>query len=468
MIHTRHSFGGWPYLLLPLLMAAAWVAYLGYPGLNGQDAYDYLRIAQAWARWSPGADFPIMVEHPHGYPIAGLLVGRVFGSELIGLRIVGALGLALIIAAVGDMLRNGNTERSRVGTYLLLTVALSPFLLRYALVVMSDVPAIALLLAAFACALRWVGKRRAIWLLGALACALLAVSFRLATLPVVAVLMAWCWWRVAGRAWWRWLPVVPIVFGALWVAGAFGPDVSPSGPLSDWSLLNYFRTELHSDDGSLHYTVPNLLYVLGVLVHPGLLPIGVLLLPFFRTEDLRPLHAQLALSGLVVYLLFIAGMPFQNDRVLLLAQPLAVLLLYPAFLRALAALRSLVRRPGWLIAAVVVLQTALFVRAMLPFVEQHRVELDLAARLRSLSARYIYTHGMGAALAHLLPETGVRELWYAPIERFTSGAYVVVKPLSLEAQWQGTPPGINWERIQDQGLDQVVAGPDGWIIARVR
>ena len=47
-----------------------------------------------------------------------------------------------------------------------------------------------------------------------------------------------------------------------------------------------------------------------------------------------PLHARLALGMVVVYLFFIGGLPFQNDRVLLFVQPFVVLLLFPAFVRA--------------------------------------------------------------------------------------------------------------------------------------
>jgi hypothetical protein len=227
------------------------------------------------------------------------------------------------------------------------------------------------------------------------------------------------------------------------------------------------RRELVSDDGILRYVLPNGFYVLSVFGHPGFLPLGLLLLPFLQRSDLAPLHARLALGVVVVYLLFIGGLPFQNDRVLLFAQPFVALLLFPAFVRALewASARGLL---GYkLVAPVMVVQAVLFIRAMLPFVQQGAVERDLTALVVALNPSRVYTHGMGAAFDIGCPNAMVTELWYGDIEVFEPGALFVVRPSDLAEQWVGRPPLDNWRRARSQGVQVLLERSDGWTIARV-
>ncbi|MBK8340725.1 MAG: glycosyltransferase family 39 protein [Flavobacteriales bacterium] len=466
----------WPTLLMlgaPLLLAWAWMHWSGYQGLNGQDAHDYLRIAKAWAAWGQGGTRPVMAEHPHGYPMLGAAIGKVFGSELWGLRILSAAGLVLLLVVFHNLLYRAFPEARWIGPFLLLGFAVAPFLLRYALVVMSDVPAIALLALSFHATVRWIAQHRAMWLLVAVCAAALAVCMRLAAVPMVLLLaVAWVQGGSEGRVVrWR-IAIAALAVGGLvlwWALPLQRIQAAIAGsPLAEWSLLNLFRREQVSDDGVLRYAVPNIAYVLGVAVHPGFLPMGPLLLPFLRRRDLYPAHARLALVLLAGYLLFIAGMPFQNDRVLLMAQPFALVLLFPTFERAMDFLLAKGIRAGWVVMVLALVQSGLFVRAILPFMHQAQVERELADRIADLRAPRIYTHGMGAALHTWCPGTPVTELWYKEIDRFEAGAIILVRPANLTAQWTGLPPAVNWQRAQAQGVETLAHHPDGWVICRVR
>lgn len=472
----KPSRRSWSVLLLcglPVLLAWAWVQASGYRGLNGQDAHDYLHIAQALEAWSEGGARPVMAEHPHGYPIAGAVLGKALGSPLRGLRLLSMVALLGIVFAFRAVLRRAFPGSQWIDPFLLLAFAASPFLLRYSLVVMSDVPAIALLALAFLCTVRWTTNGRAMWLAGAVCAALLALSMRLAAAPVVLLLaVAWVHGASPGRTWrWR-IAIGLVVIGAVAALLTVPMDdlrtAIAHSPLAEWSPLNLFRRELTSDDGVLRYAVPNSVYVLSVVVHPGFVPMGVLLMPFVRRGDLRGAHAQVALLVLVGYLLFIAGMPFQNDRVLLMAQPFAVVLLFPAFTRAVEWIGARGFRPAWAVIAMLLVQAGLFVRATMPFIHQAEVERALADRVRASGAQHVYTHGMGAAFGTLCPGVEVTELWYGTIDRFAPGALIVVKPDNLTAQWQGLPPAINWERAQAQGLERVGDHPEGWVLLRVK
>lgn len=445
-----------------------------YQGLNGQDAHDYHLIAKGYAAWMGGHGArPVMVEHPHGYPIAGAALGELLGNTLLALRLVSAFSLLLLVALMTHLTRRGRPDRRMTTAFVLTMVGTVPFLLRYSMTVMSDVPAIALVFGAFVFSARWLVEERGRLLVLAALFALLAVAVRFAVAPLLGTLMVGVLLlRIRnGKA-------RGLLFGLAVLAVALGVVAWMNWPrlhntplrhlVGDWSPLALLLRTHRSDDGLLRYTLPNIIYLLKVVVHPGFVPVGLLLLFLFRREDLRPPHAKLALGLLVVYLLFIGGMPYQNDRVLLMAQPFVVVLFTPAFVRAWERLAG--ARPGAVLVAgtLALSQLLLFTRAMHPFMQQARKERQLADRVNALHPPAVYTHGMGASLRDLCPGTPVTELWNGVEDRFTTGALLVVRPVVLEQQWSRTAPWINYRRAAAQGMECMECRPDGWCLYRIR
>ncbi|MBL0045774.1 MAG: hypothetical protein IPP33_15670 [Flavobacteriales bacterium] len=448
-------------------------AVVRYQGLNSQDSHDYLRVAKSWNQWFAGGDRPPAAEHPQAYPFAGALLGRVLGDTLLAMRVLPVLAFLLLGFTLRKQLMFGAADRQGLNVFLLLMIGASPFLLRHALVAMSDLPGIALVVLTWALWTKAVSSRSNWWMALCAGVALLAVVVRFAAVPMVLGLLAF---TIVGKAEGRskrmfisaGLAFLVLLGAWFLVPTAEWTGIYQRSPLADWSPLNLFRREMRSDDGALRYMLPNGLYVLGFIVHPGFVPIGAVLLPFVRRSDLSPMPARAAVVMLAFYLLFIAGMPFQNDRVLLMAQPFAVILLYPTFLRAWSWLKQRVPRAGFVVALVAVVQLALFARALYPFTRNASVEKELADVVNHDGATRLYTHGMGAALSNYCPTVHVTELWYTGIEHFQEGALIIVNPLDLEAQWKGLNPSENWERAQAQGVRPLVERSDGWWIYRVQ
>ncbi|MCB9169498.1 MAG: hypothetical protein H6597_06270 [Flavobacteriales bacterium] len=457
----------------PIVLAWSWVSWQGYQGLNGQDAHDYHLIAQGYATWMHGGGArPAMVEHPHGYPIAGVLLGGLLGSTLIGLRAISACSLLLLAGLMIHLVRRARWDRGASIALVLTMTASAPFLLRYALTVMSDLPGIALVFGAYVCCLHWIAGGADRWLVLSLLVAALALTVRLATAPMLCALVAGVLiLRIQDPGKRRLVLTLVMAVSALFAAAwSFWPrmHIAPLRPLlGDWSLLALFERVHRSDDGLLRYALPNVLYLLKVAVHPGFIPLGIVLLPFARRKDLNTPEARLALWPMLGYLLFIGGMPYQNDRVLLMAQPFVAVLFFPAFGRAWA--RLVGARVRWAITLIVVMgQLALSMRAVRPFVRQAQLERELAGRIQMRHPQLVYTHGMGAAFRDLCPDVPVRELWYGVVEDFQSGGLVVVQPLSLEQQWQGEMPWINYRHALGQGLTYAALDPEGWVVQGVK
>lgn len=457
---------------VPFVLAVLWAQMAGYQGLNGQDTHDYLRIARTWTAWMAGAPRPVMVEHPHGYPIVGALLAKIVGSEHLALRIISAAAMLGLLLLVRWLVRRTFPGSTRIDLFVLLALGTSPFLLRYSLMVMSDIPSTMLVFTAYVCAVRWWIDQRVQWLIAALVAAGLAMTVRIAVAPMLmALALILIHGERKGRAG-RWLFVAATTAVCCAVLLLNVPleevwGILMRSPLGEWSPVNLVRRDFRLDDGDLHYTVPNIVYVLSVMVHPGFLLMGAGLLPFLRRSDLQPVHARIAAFLLVCYLLFIGGMPFHNFRMLVLAQPLVAVLLFPAFERAWEWLQAKGLRPSWVVGVLLLAQAGLFARAISPFSHQAGVERDLAAQVNALRPSRVYTHGMGGALNTYCPDFQVTELWYGVIDRFDPGSLVLVRPANLEEQWEGLPPALNWQRARQQGTDQLMTHQDGWILVRV-
>lgn len=400
-------------------------------------------------------------------------MGAVLGNVQFAMRLLPVLAFLAIGLVFRRALESGDRQAPMAKVYVLLAVGLSPFLLRYALVCMSDLPAMALVMLSWWAWGRAVADRKVHWWVLCSVAAIAAVQVRLASAPMLGGLVLMSMYRVVPKRWSRIflsacgmllaLLILPVLLNMpTWL------DAVEGTPLADWTPLNLFRRELHSDDGVLRYPLPNVLRLFSVFVHPGFLPLGALLLLFVRKVDIEGALQRAAAAMLIIYLLFVGCMPFQNDRVLLLAQPFAAFLLYPAFARLWVRVTVGTRKIWLWFTILLVLQAALFVRAMIPFIRNARVERELATEVIVSGATHIYTHGMGAAFTNLCPQQRITELWYGPITRFEKGALVVVKPLELKDQWTGLHPAANWARAQGQGVEVVNERPDGWGIYRVR
>jgi len=456
-------------LLLPLAAALLWCAATGYQGLNGQDAHDYLRLAREWARAFGGEAWPRMQEHPHGYPLIGALIGATGIGELLGLRLLSAAALVLAMFAVYRVLRIGaNGEKGNetsVLAFIFFGIALSPFLLRQSLTVMSDMAAIASCVLAFMQCVLWMDdgrKPRLLWMILALA---VGFSFRLVVAPIAIVLVGWALFHMIDAR--RRLSFMN-KSSLLVVAVLFMPSAAlmVGLPVEDWSLQNLIRSEHRSDDGYLRYRLLNVVYVLLTPLHPGFIPFGIALVPFLRRSDWSETRTQLATTLFISYAVFVGGMPYQNDRVLVLAQPFALVMLWPAFQRAWAWLGTRGSLRALFIVGITIAQAALCGRAISPFINQARIEREVLAKVAALEPTHVYTHGLGAACGTYLPGIAVTELWQSDVARFVAGSVVVAKPLDLEVQWKGLHPQRNWTRALEQGAREV-DGMDGWVLLRV-
>ncbi len=455
----------WPLLLLlPLLVTLVLHIGWGFEGLYNQDAYAYLRISRELASWcQSGGAFPTSY-WPMGFPALGSLLALALSDARWALLLVTVAGWTALVIGFRRILLDQGADRTLASLFALLSVGTSPFLLRHGVVVMSDVPAMAL----------------AVWSLrhgllpgtrNALAAVLLATAAVLVRLPMaiwLAPILAYSvvrGWRSGSHVQRGLLTIVAVGCGlAAW--HALGQALQhPLGV--QLNVVHLFQRSFASVDGVHRFALPNLLFVLKPLVHPGFLLIAPACWFFFRGSDLRSPHARVVAASALAYLLFLGMLPDQNDRLCLPAVPLVALLLWPSFTR-LETWPPMAQRRGLVIGAVVLLQSGLFARAIAPFVKQDRIQRELAHWVIDRQATTVYTFGVDQALIGQGFSGEVVDLWQREVTRFKPGSVVLFNPAANAEQWRDRAPMRNWQRATAQAADTIGTRPDGWVLLRIR
>jgi len=458
-----------PFTLLaigvPTLLAAG-LACMGFDGLYGQDAYGYLRQALAFpGPAGSGSAFP------EGYPAIVAILGRAIGGPLIAARCVSVLSHAAVGWILFTLLGRAfpAVERKALACHVVCSVCLSPFLLRSSQVVMADAWCLFLLVAAFACLLRMREAPGSKWVFAVTVALAGACWARYAAAPLAIVFLIALVWYAVRRS--KAVALWPLLLAAIVLAVCIPNDAVHAALehpwLREWSPVNAFRRRFATADGVARYKLPNVFHVCKVLVHPGFLTLGPLLLPFARRADLRLPIVRLAVCGAAAYLVFLMGPPYQNDRFLLLAQPFLAVVLFPAFLRLHARLVALGRNPVRLFGAVAGLQLVLLVPAMRSVLRHNAVERRIAHAVNARPERTVYAFSVSEALRVRCADRHVLELWGAPVEHFEAGALVVFNPAQFARQWEGMDPMLNWQQALDHGATRLMDWPDGWVLARL-
>ncbi len=451
---------------------------LGFNGLYGQDAHEYLRYSQELLMWIGGVAAPGKFFWPVNYPFWGAVLGSLLGSLLIGLQLLSILALGFVPASLYLILSIENPKHSSPLlklSYCLLFCAASPFLWRSGTLIMSDAFAIGWLLL-FYYGYWYYNKMSAprylvLLSIGAVAAVMTRyVLALLIVLPGIHILS-----MVIQRRHFLWLLGAGLLGLIFTLPHLFIRSGEPLGFLGHsylmgWSGEHWFMRHFATNDGELSFRFPNLVYAFSYFYHPGFFCFGLLLLPFIRWRERLSKPKRLVLWSVLLYTLFIAGIPFQNQRFLLPLIPLSLLLWYPAFCRAIQRMNEIQPQLKWgVLSLVLVVQSCIFVHYSKNLWQINQQEKEFAEALSQYPAKTLYCFYYDGALRSYNSPHELINLWHEPIEVFETGSLVLFHPSRFEKQWEGHTLIENWERL-NQSYDLVVLQElsKGWRLYEVR
>jgi 4-amino-4-deoxy-L-arabinose transferase-like glycosyltransferase len=450
--------GGFAYFLLML----SFTFIFDFDGLYGQDSYSYLKQCVSIFSAQSEAGF-----WPPFYAFAGKVLSFGILPESFSLQIISILALILSGFFLLNLLQSFYPEKKNVALFVIVFFLLSPFVLRSGLLVMSDALAVLLVLATYAAYFLGENKKR---IIGVFLFASLALLTRYALAPILApILVLYCLEllrqkKISALLLGVLLFALPLLLNFfLWSTKAGSIN---HGWLQQWSLMNIFRSDFVTSDGIQNYSLPNLFQVLKVIYHPGFSIAFLLLLPFYRKEDFKQKHHKIILSAFGLYVLFLAGIPFQNDRFLLPLLPFWLVFSFPAFSRMMQ--WKLVFR-SFFVPVCVVISFFLIHRSLSPMVKRNHLEREIASGMQSFQGQTLYAFDMDIALQGRGLNMTYINLWKHELDTFQSGALVLFNEEKFHAQWRGKNPMINYLRMKEGGqLIFVKNFSSGWQLSRLQ
>lgn len=432
-----------------LLLLLAYCLGAGFDGLYGQDPYGYLVDARNVQAWLEGAAPPADFFWTRAYSGLGAIGGSVVGDPhgpLLGLSMLAVAGTEYVAIRWADEALGKNPFH---GPLLMLMLGCSPFFFRAGVVVMSDGLAIFWSMAGMWMAWRYRRDGKVLHLCLATLMVGAGIMTRYAMVPLLLVPgLQTAWVMLRKRDWLHFivlpLALLPALSELLLVPGGLPSPAHPTAMA--WDLLNLFRSELTHLDGQNQFEQMNLFFILQLFYHPGFLGAGLLawLGVVLHRRQLPDVPWVDWLLPILPCLLFLGGLPFQNDRFLLPMLPLLVLCLLP-----FAA--ALLQTPRWrigILAVVVPAQAFLVWRATLPSRANNELHQKMVAELLAHPGHVVYALDAIPMMNARAPWLSTQSIFEPGIPPPAPGDLLLSDFGKRYPQWKDLPAGHNWVDLQ--------------------
>ena len=468
---TRMKALGWWLPVLALFLTALLAATSGFNGLYGQDSHEYYRYTIRWVSYFQNGNSPGDYFWPLNYPLYGAVIGLMVDTRM-ALQVISMISFAISIYLIQTISNKIYRQLSHGSILILLLAGISPFFLLHGLYIMSDMFGALWCLLVLYLAVRY--REENDWRLAGLAVFAMssAVMTRYAAalllFPIAIMLLS----QVLRRRDFRSLVAMAAGLVALlphFIVRSSAPEAFLGHSwLQQWSMAHFFQSQFTTVDGFASYRFPNLLYAFGPFYYPGFLFVGVFVIAFLRPRDWGQPYWQIIAISVVLYCLFLAGIPFQNYRFLIIAFPFTVILLLPAASRIAALLAG---RRSLVVLMTVLLLTAqgfLFNKYSRPIFQLNQFEQHAAESLRLYPPVKLYTFSLNGALqSYQIPQQLVN-LWASEITNYPENALLLYHPQKFAKQWAQKQPQLNWQYLNSHyHLQTLETIGDGWYLYRI-
>jgi len=465
--HRTWIFLGIPLLLLVLLQL------IGFDGLYGQDSYEYLRYTKAIQQYIKNGVHPESFYWPVLDPFIASLLGFIFTNAVVGLQFLTCISISICCIYLFKILKLLYPEHTNFSFYYILIFGLlSPYFLKSGVVVMSDMMAAMFIVLTFYYFLKSLYKHTSFALVFLYAtCALMTRYASLViTLPIVLSALYFVIKRRAVKGFLIGIilsTIACVPFVILQWENLFGGTSNYF--LNSWSPIYYLKSSYTTIDGIQSYRFPNVLFVLYVFVHPGFIFIG-LLLAFVKLKMLQnPFSTAQKFFAISIglYLLFLAGIPFQNKRVLGLIFPMVLLFFYPGF-KQLIKREQIQKHLKFLAIFCILLQLSLWFFTFKNVYTRTLFEKQLTITIAPYQGNTLYGFDYDIAIQGRGLIFNYKNMYEAIYDDFKSNDLILFSPSLIVKQWDGKNPMKNWNRIeQSYQLKILETFKDGWHLYQI-
>lgn len=447
---------------------------LGFDGLYGQDSYEYLRYTKAIKEYFIHGTHPGDYYWPVLYPFIGGLLSLIIGSEVLSLNIITTLSLSFCFLYLLKTIKILYPNHQFSLAYIVIFGMLSPFFLKTGLVIMSDVTTAMFIVVTFYYFVRlYTDKQNRIYPI--LFFATCAVMTRYPSLFITFPLILYALYLVIKRkAIKDFLIAICTSFLVCIPFFVFQGDsifnASSNYFFNSWSLMNYFKSSYTTIDGLQTYRFPNLIHSLYVFIHPGYIFIGCIL-SFLCIKNYKltfTFPQKITVVSILLYVVFLAGIPFQSTRILGLVFPIVLLFFYPYFLQLMEF--KVIRKNLVVLGIVsVVFQLSLWIFTFQHPYKRAVFEKEMVKVLTPYQGKKLYSFDIDISIQGRGLDFEYKNLYMEKYNDFKKNDLVLFNPMKFSKQWVGKNPMINWNFLKENYQLKIIEEcPNGWKLYQIQ
>jgi hypothetical protein len=359
-------------------------------------------------------------------------------------------------------------EQKNLSLYILITFLLSPFVFRNSLVVMSDLLTIFFITGSFYFFIDYLHKTEFKALTFFFVFFTLAILTRYAALVVLVIPAIMLIHQIVKNG--KYIHLL-ISFSIVLILSLPHILIRETGSieflrhswLQDWSLSNFFQNNFVTTEGTQHYRFPNIIYVFSSIFSPTYLIFGLVLLVL--SERNLPNNRFWLISVFIVLLnaFFLAGIPFQNQRYLLLSYPFVVITLFPGFERLVMLLRKRKFLFYSIISVMMILQIFYCIYYFKPVYERNNLEKRISGFVRNDTHKNVYAFDIDVSFMSYDINKNVINMWKNKITEYKPDSIIIFNQEKFKDKWKGKNPMLNWNELQiNYSLVQIKDFGEGW------
>lgn len=460
-----------------LILFAAVRIFFQFNGLFGQDSYEYVKLERGITGHFLHGEFIPYSVFPIGYALISSVFSFLFSDDVLMMQLISLFSLFVACIYMHKLLVSVFNTEKQVSLFLFLFFLLSPYVLRFGMLVMSDMLCIAVYFIFLFHVFEFLkyGKIQTLIVLSIAASC--CVFIRYASVVALLIPCIFVFIQIIKQKKFVQLLIPVIIFLLISLPEYFLRnrfifwDISESQSgfayfyvPQQWNISNIFKNEFHNLDGLQQYKLPNIVFVFQNLVHPAFIFIGIILLFFIRKSDFQKKEMRISLSIFIFYALFAACYPYQSNRYLLFTFPLVLLFYYPSFTR----LYAFYKIPQYIQYAAIVLcvgiQIFLFVYSSQTIYQLNKTEKDISETIReNYAGKNIYTFSIDGALNTYHVDYHFYDMYRNTFNSIQPNSLLLFNEDAFAVQFAELNPMLNYNFIKSNyDLQLVEEFNDGW------
>ena len=448
-----------------------------FNGLFGQDSYEYMKLERAITHHFISGETITNSVFPIGYALIGSIVQYIFQDDIFAMQCISMVSLCIAFFYFKKLLYLLYGAKEEVNYFAIIFFLLSPYMLRFGLLVMSDMLCIMLYLIFLYYTFLYLKTYRTNELAIAAIVATCCIFVRYASVVAVSIPVCYVLYHLIKQK--HFFKIFLCVFLFLlfslpelilrhrFIFWNFDSEYAGFAyfyvPMQ-WSFENFFKHEFMNLDGHQIYVLPNLLFVFENIVHPAFIFCGVFFLFFLKKSDLLKKESILILSVILLYALFAAGYPYQSRRYLLFTFPLVLLIFYPAFLQAMAWCKLERTLKNTILICCLLLQCFLFIISSKTIYSMNKTEKEIAGEIQKTAAgKNIYTFSIDGALNTYQVDYVFFDIYRNIFQEIEPNSMLLFNEPAFNEQFSDLNPVKNFRFIQSQyQLKERATFKNGW------